>query len=143
MMLLFGAICHLAPAAIVSVFSRDPAVIDVSVEYLRIISFNYVASGLVFVSSSMFQAMGNTMPSLFASSARILLIAIPALTLARLPAFQLHWIWYLSAAAVWVQLGIALSLLRREFNRRLDFPARAVEAAVAPAPEREPEPARG
>jgi putative MATE family efflux protein len=125
MMVLFGAIVHLAAASIVSVFSKDPAVIAVSVEYLRIISFNFVASGLVFVSSSMFQAMGNTMPSLMSSAVRIAIVAVPALLLARLPDFQLHWIWYLSAAAVWVQLGISLSLLRREFRRRLDFPVRA------------------
>src|SRR5205085_12689324 len=118
------------------VFSKDPAVIAVSVEYLRIIAWNFVASGLVFVASSMFQAMGNTMPSLFASSARILLIAIPALMLARLPSFQLHWIWYLSAGAVWVQLGIALTLLNREYRKRLAFGAAPASPAV---PVAEPE----
>ena len=49
------------------VFSKDPAVIAVGDEYLRIVSWNFVASGVIFVASSMFQAMGNTMPSLIAS----------------------------------------------------------------------------
>jgi putative MATE family efflux protein len=118
-MLLLGVICFAVPAPIVRVFSKDPAVIAVSVDYLRVIAFNFVASGLIFVMSSMFQAMGNTIPSLLASSARILLIAIPALLLARQPSFQLHWIWYLSAGAVWVQLAIATTFLRREFRLRL------------------------
>ena len=69
--------------------------IAVGEEYLRIISWNFVASGLIFVASSMFQAMGNTMPSLIASAVRISLIVVPAIALARLPGFQLHWIWYL------------------------------------------------
>jgi MATE family, multidrug efflux pump len=120
-MLVFAVVCHIAPAALVGVFSKDPAVIEIGAEYLRIISWNYVASGLIFVASSMFQAMGNTVPSLLASAARIVLVAIPAVILARQPGFQLHWIWYLSAAAVWVQLALSMLLLRREFDRRLNI----------------------
>lgn len=120
-MLVFAILCHIAPAALVGVFSNDPAAIQVGADYLRIISWNYVASGLIFVASSMFQAMGNTIPSLIASAVRITLVAIPAFILARMPGFQLHWIWYLSVAAVIVQLTISMLLLRREFGRRLTF----------------------
>jgi putative MATE family efflux protein len=133
-MIVFGGICYAVPAPIVGVFSKDPAVIAVSVEYLRVIAFNFVASGLIFVMSSMFQAMGNTIPSLVASAARIVIIAVPALWLARLPSFQLHWIWYLSAGAVWVQLGIATAFLRREFRVRL-APASREGVAVPGEPE--------
>jgi putative MATE family efflux protein len=120
-MLAFALLCQIAPEAMVRAFSKDEAVVAVATEYLRIISWNFVASGIVFVSSSMFQAMGNTIPSLLASVARITLIAVPVLFLARLPDFQLHWVWYLSAASVYVQLGVALLLLRREFSRRLSI----------------------
>jgi putative MATE family efflux protein len=126
-MLLFAILCHIAPAALVGVFSSDPAVIAVGTDYLRIVSWNYVASGLIFVASSMFQAMGNTIPSLVASAVRITLVAIPAFMLARLPGFQLHWIWYLSVAAVVVQLTISMLLLRREFGRKLNFATVAVQ----------------
>jgi len=120
-MLVFAAACHIAPAALVRVFSADPAVIAVGDEYLRIVSWNYVASGIIFVASSMFQAMGNTLPSLASSTVRIVLIAVPAFLLARLPGFQLKWIWYLSVGAVLVQLALSMWLLRREFARRLNF----------------------
>jgi putative MATE family efflux protein len=120
-MVFFAVVCHIAPAAMIGVFSKDPAVIAVGTEYLKIISWNYVASGLIFVNSSMFQAMGNTIPSLITSAVRISLVAIPALWLARLPGFQLHWIWYLSVGAVVVHLALSLWLLRREFSRRLVF----------------------
>jgi putative MATE family efflux protein len=121
LMLLFAIVCHIAPAALVGVFSKDPAVIVIGEEYLRIISWNYVASGLIFVNSSMFQAMGNTIPSLVTSAARITLVAIPAVILSRMAGFQMHWIWYLSVGAVIVQLALSMLLLRREFDRRLRF----------------------
>ena len=120
-MLLFAVLCNIAPAALVAIFSRDPAVIANGAEYLRIVSWNYVASGLIFVNSSMFQAMGNTIPSLVTSAVRIALVAIPAIILSRAPGFQLNWIWYLSVASVFVQLALSMLLLRREFARRLRF----------------------
>ncbi|GAC1514042.1 MAG: MATE family efflux transporter [Gemmatimonadaceae bacterium] len=120
-MLIFAILCHTFPEALVRGFSTDPSVVAVGVEYLRIISFNYVASGLIFVAGSMFQAMGNTVPSLVTSAVRITLVMVPALVLARMPGFQLRWIWYLSVGAVYVQLVLSLLLLRREFGRRLNF----------------------
>jgi Na+-driven multidrug efflux pump len=120
-MLLFALLCHIAPDALIRVFSKDPAVIAVGEEYLRIISWNFVAAGLIFVNSSMFQAMGNTLPSLVTSAARIVLVAIPAVALSRVPGFQLRWIWYLSMGSVLVQLALSMWLLNREFSRRLAF----------------------
>jgi Na+-driven multidrug efflux pump len=69
----------------------------------------------------MFQAMGNTIPSLVASGVRVLLVAVPAIILSRSPGFQLTWIWYLSISAVFIQLALSMFLLRREFSRRLAF----------------------
>ncbi len=43
-------------------FTSDPEVIRVGVEYLQIVTLNFVPSGITFVSASMFQAMGNTHP---------------------------------------------------------------------------------
>jgi Na+-driven multidrug efflux pump len=82
--------------------------------------------GLVFVMSSMFQAMGNTIPSLVTSAARIVLFAIPAFVLATLPGFSLTWLWYLGVATVAVQMIANFVLLRREFRQRLAFPATAL-----------------
>jgi putative MATE family efflux protein len=121
LMVLLVIVCLLAPDALIGVFSKDPAVLAVGTGYLRIVSWNFLASGLVFVMSSMFQAMGNTIPSVVSSGARILLVCVPAIWLSRSPGFQLNWIWYLSVGAVFVQLVISMLLLRREFTRRLAF----------------------
>ena len=61
----------------------EQKVIGVDEECQRIISWNFVASGVIFVCSSMFQAMGNTVPSLVSSFVRIVLVAVPAFLLAR------------------------------------------------------------
>jgi putative MATE family efflux protein len=130
-MILFVVLCQLAPSALIGLFTKDPAAIAVGVQYLRIISWGYVASGIIFVASSMFQAMGNTMPSLVASVVRIVLVVVPAFALSRVAGFRLDWIWYLSIGASLVQLALALLLLRREFARRLDFAAAPVPAPAA------------
>jgi putative MATE family efflux protein len=118
-MLLAATLIWLAAAPMVQIFSADPAVISVGEEYLHVVAFSFVGSGVNFVSSSMFQAMGNTIPSLVTSGFRIVLIAIPVLMLSSSPDFTLLWIWYISTAAVFVQLTMNLLLLRREFRRRL------------------------
>ena len=129
LMLLFAAVCRLSPEPMVSVFSRDPEVIRVGTDYLRIVAWNFVASGLIFVTSSMFQAMGNTIPALITSFGRIVLVAIPAILMARLSGFELWWLWYLSVASVTAQMVMNLLLLRREFRVRLRFePTPALQA---------------
>jgi Na+-driven multidrug efflux pump len=122
-MLVLAVIVWLAAARMVQVFSTDAAVISVGEEYLRVIVWNFVASGVIFVTSSMFQAMGNTIPSLITSAFRIVLIAIPIVLLADVPGFTLVWVWYISVAGIFIQLALNLLLLRREFRVRLAFEA--------------------
>jgi putative MATE family efflux protein len=118
-MIVCAVVCNWIPGSLIAVFSQDPQVVAVGSEYLRITALNFVASGLIFVASSMFQAMGNTIPALATSALRIVLVAIPAFILSRSPGFELHWIWYLSVATIVVQMTASLVLLRREFRLRL------------------------
>lgn len=123
-------LCRLAPAALVRFFNADPAVVAFGSEYLRIISLNFLASGIVFVSSSVFQGMGNTLPPLASSSLRLVLFALPAWALSLRPGFELWQIWYLSVASVTLQLLVNMWLLHREFGRKLGPLA---QAAAQPA----------
>ena len=119
LMAAFAVLCHIAPAGMVRIFSQDPEVVSVGEEYLRVISWGFVATGVVFVASSTFQAMGNTLPSLATSFLRVLIVAIPVMLLSRQPGFELRWIWYLSVGAVLLQVVASLWLLWREFELRL------------------------
>ncbi len=69
----------------------------------------------------MFQAMGNTIPPLIASFTRIIVVAVPALLLARMAGFELRWIWWLSVGATLLQLSMNVTLLMREFRAKLRF----------------------
>lgn len=120
-MFVLAGVVWFGAEGMVRTFSNDPAAVAVGEEYLHIVAFNFVASGIIFVSSSMFQAMGNTMPSLITSLSRLIIIAVPVLLLANMPGFALRWVWFISVAAVFIQLAMNLALLKREFRRRLNF----------------------
>jgi putative MATE family efflux protein len=130
-MLVLSTITWLAAAFFIRIFSDDPAVVTAGEEYLHIAAWNFVASGAIFVSSSMFQAMGNTWPALLTSATRMVLISVPVLWLASVPGFTMTWVWYISAAGVFIQLAMNLWLLQREFRKRLNFDGPAPVSAAA------------
>jgi Na+-driven multidrug efflux pump len=130
-------LCQVSPETLLRIFSQDPHVIESGTEYLRIIALSFVASGLVFTCSGMFQALGNTWPSLASSVARLIIFAIPAVLLSRRPGFHLYQLWYLSVTTGVAHAAVAYLLLRREMNRKLtDMEApSAVEHVVQPRAE--------
>jgi Na+-driven multidrug efflux pump len=122
-MLLFTVLCQLLPARLVGIFSPAPDVIATGVEYLKIISLGYAASGVVFVCAGVFQGLGNTWPSLAASALRAVGFSVPVLLLSRVPHFALHTIWLISLGAVLCQFVAQLVLLRRELALKAPLPA--------------------
>ena len=100
-------------------FTQDPQTIAVGALFLRMISLNLVAQGLIFVCSSMFQGLGNTKPALLSSGARLMTYSLPLIWLSALPGFRIEYVWYLSIAATTLQAGLSLWLLRLEFRKRL------------------------
>ncbi len=121
MMLVLTLVAHFVPAAFIRFFSNDPHVVNFGSDYLKIVSINFVASGIVFTSSSIFQGIGNTWPPLLSSMTRLFLFALPAILLARIPGFQIAYVWYLSIASQIIQACINLLLLRRELRKKLTF----------------------
>jgi putative MATE family efflux protein len=130
-MLLLTAVCQIFPSALVHAFSKDPTVIAFGTEYFRIISWNFLAAGLSFTTSSIFQGIGNTLPPLASSATRFFLFAIPAYFLSLQPGFQVRYVWYVSVGSVIVQATLNLVLLQREFKRKLNFVDMASPASVA------------
>jgi putative MATE family efflux protein len=112
---------HWRPQWLIGAFTSDPAVVAIAVQYLRTISWNFVASGIVFTCSGMFQAMGNTVPSVISSAVRVVVFVVPAVYISRLPGFQLHWIWYVSVASTTIHACFAVWLLHREAGRRREL----------------------
>ena len=103
-------------------FTDEPDVIANGAEFLRIVSWNFLATGIIFTNSGMFQAMGNTMPALTASALRLVLFGLPAVWLTTYSGFELWHLWCLSAGTVTIQAVVSWRLLMGEFRRRLGAP---------------------
>jgi len=117
---------HINPSLLVRGFTDDPEVLEVAAVFLQISSWNFVAQGLIFTSSSVFQGLGDTRPALLSTGTRLLTFALPAMWMSGRPGFRIEHIWYLSVATQTAQAFLSLWLVRIQFRRKLNF--------VAPAP---------
>lgn len=133
-MLALMLLCQWRPDAVVHLFTQEAAVVEVATQFLTILSWNFVATGLVFTCSAMFQALGNTLPALVSSATRLVTFVVPAMWLAQHGDFSLRDLWLLSVATVTFQLAVSLLWLRREM--RLKLTALTPRAEVAAAPTR-------
>ena len=118
-MLTLTLLCQWNPAWLVSRFTSERDVIDTGAQFLRIISLNFVAQGIIFTCSGMFQALGNTWPALLSTTSRLLMFALPALWLSHQEGFRIEQVWYLSVTTVALQAVLSWMLLRRQMRRRL------------------------
>lgn len=123
-------LCQIRPDFMVAPFASDADTLEVASHYMRVLSWNFVAIGINFACGGLFQALGDTRPSLIASSSRIFTFAIPALLLAQSPDLTLDQIWWLSVGSATVQAAIAFFLLQRLFRRKLGPATPANSSAV-------------
>ena len=117
------ALCQFGGEAMIRAFTKDPDVVAVAGQFLRVVSFNFVAVGIVFTCSSLFQGLGNTWPSLASTAMRLVTFAAPAIWMSLQPGFEIVHVWYLSVATVFLQAFVSCILLLRQFRARLAFTA--------------------
>jgi putative MATE family efflux protein len=127
-MVLLTALCQAKAVFLVSLFSRQDDVVAVGADYLRLISLTFLATGLIFACTSVFQGLGNTRPPFLSSVIRLFAFAVPVLLLGRL---TLREIWLISAGSIWVQAAANMWFLRREFSFRLDSSLQEISAKTA------------
>lgn len=121
-------LCQWRADWLIRFFTHDPRVIAEGAEFLNIISWNFIASGIIFSCSGLFQALGNTWPALLSSGSRFVTFVLPATILSMQPGFRVRTIWYVSVTSVALQAALSLFLIWREFRRRLP----ALESTIAP-----------
>jgi putative MATE family efflux protein len=119
LMAVLTLLCQLRPEWLVRGFAEDPAVVGIAAGFLRVISLNFVASGLIFACSGIFQALGNTLPALASSATRLLTFVVPAVWLASWPGLEIEHVWCLSVTSVALQTITSLLLVRRAMQARL------------------------
>ena len=118
-MLLVTLFLQWRPDVLVAFFTGDADVIEVGATFLRIVSLNFVAQGIVFTCSGMFQGLGDTRPALLSSAARLTLFAPLVIMLAGQPGFMLLHVWEISVLTVGLHAVLSVVLLRAQFRRRL------------------------
>jgi len=119
LMLVLTLLCQWRPELLVLGFTDDPAVVEVAAHFLRLISWNFAASGLIFTCSGIFQGLGHTWPALGSTASRLATFMLPAIWLSTLPGLELDHVWYLSVASLWLQAALSLFLLSRTMRARL------------------------
>ena len=118
-MLVLTLIAQSQGTALIHIFSTDVAMVSVATTFLGIISWNFVAQGIIFTASGMFQAIGNTVPAMISSATRVVTFAGPAWWMAHRPGFELRQMWYLSIGTVALQALLSVVLLNREWHRKV------------------------
>ncbi len=121
--------CQWRAAWAIRGFTQDATAVAVGTQFLQTISWNYLASGVVFTSSAVFQGLGNTVPAVLSSATRLVSFMVPALLLTAQPNFELMQLWYVSVASVALQAVFSLWLVRSEFRRRVPVSPEGVAAA--------------
>jgi putative MATE family efflux protein len=124
-MVVITLLAQIAPSVFIRPFTTDAKVIEVGTMFLRIISWNFIGSGIIFTCSGMFQAMGNTWPALASGASRLIIFGAPAVWLSMQPWFHLEQVWELSVVTVIVQAVISFALLQVEMRKKLAFAAPA------------------
>lgn len=110
------------PEVLARIFTDQEEVIVIAAVFLQLISWNFVAQGIVFAASGMFQGLGNTRPALLSSLFRIGFFIPVALYIKAQPDFSITQVWYVSIASVTLQAVVSYILVQIEFKKRLSVP---------------------
>jgi putative MATE family efflux protein len=106
---------------LVSIFAADTHSTEIAVQFLHWTSWSFVAQGLVYACSSMFQGLGNTVPSLISSGVRLLAFAVPAIWISSYPQFRIDHVWSIWLFAVALQAATSLLLLKHESRSQVGY----------------------
>ncbi|MEA4853338.1 MAG: MATE family efflux transporter [Christensenella sp.] len=110
-MLIGMAIFQLWPAALLTLFNATPAMMEMGISALRIISLCFAFAGVGIVFSSTFQAVGNGVLSMILSICRQIVVLLPvAYLLAQTSG--VHAVWWAFPIAECVSLVISIIFFR-------------------------------
>lgn len=107
------------PDMLLAFFTDEADVVGIGADFLRIISWNFVAQGIVFSSSGMFQGLGNTRPAMLSSGFRLLIFVPIVIYLGRQPGFSINQVWYVSVLSVSLQACASYLLVLKQFQLKL------------------------
>lgn len=105
------------PLQLFALFDASETMLTIGVPALRIISISFLLAGFCIVQSSVFQALGNGVYSMFISLARQLIVLLPvAYLLSRLG--NVDYVWWAFPIAELMSFTLSI-IFRRKMNRRI------------------------
>lgn len=131
--LVTSALVQWQTRVLLSPFDADAATLDTATLFLELMSWTFVAQGLVYTCGFMFQGLGNTRPALVSAATRFVVFSVPAVLLSQRADFRADQVWYLLTASVAVQALVSLWLLQVEFKRKLRPASHPLQTDVANA----------
>ena len=117
-MLIGVLIFQLIPRQILSLFIDKPETFAIGIAALRTISLGFVFSAVVFVISSVFQALGHGVDALIVQSVRQLVAALPLAYLFSLSG-EVNMVWWALPAAEVLTAAVTLMLFRSVNKKQL------------------------
>lgn len=118
-MLVTTVLLQWRPDVLVTFFTDEEEVIAVGSVFLQLISLNFVAQGIVFTCSGVFQGLGNTRPALLSSLVRLSVFIPVAVYFRYQPGFTINQVWYASILSVTVQGILSYLLVQKELRLKL------------------------
>ena len=117
-MLVGLAVFQLIPDKLLMIFNASENMLSIGVPALRIISLSFLFAGFCIVVGSVFQALGDSIYSLWVSVARQLVVLLPtAFILAKLLGLDAVW-WSFDIAEI-ASLAMSIYFLKKIYNRKL------------------------
>ena len=119
--MLLGLVCfNVIPDKLLLLFKAQPAMLEIGIPALRIISVHFLIAWFCIITGSVFQAVGRAMYSLYVSVCRQLLVLLPAAyILAKIGGLPL--IWWCFPIAELMSLLVSVICLRQILKRDLAF----------------------
>lgn len=115
-MLLGLAILEIFPAQLLGLFNAPAELLEVGVPALRIICLSFIFAGFCVVASSVFQALGNGVYSMFVSIARQLVVLLPVAYLLSLTGKVVN-IWWAFPIAELMSVAMSALFLTKIYNK--------------------------
>lgn len=104
-------------------FSEDPQVIEHTRYFLYVVAWSFIATGVIFTCSGLFQASGNTWPPLYSNTTRLFTFVLPIIWLVKQQQLTITELWYITVLSVVVQALVSLTFVAFSLRATYKLPA--------------------
>ena len=121
----FGGLFYATAPRAYAVFTDDPRIIALAVDYIRVLVFAFPFITVGMISSRVFQGFGEGLPSLLLTAVRVVLVSVPlAWFCVEVMGYGLEYVWYAMGGSPAVSCLCAVLWVNRRL-RRAEAEARA------------------